>query len=107
MILDWFDTREVDALADRLARDLVKRVPPSNVDAHGNKAEANRMKTRETILRQIRDFASKHRLNIYKKARLANRFKWSLRDAGYRRALVDEMAYELATLLATTRHRVN
>lgn len=103
MILDWFDTKAVDALADRLARDLVKRVPPSSVAAQGKKAETGRVKTREAILRQVRDFTSKHKLNVYKKARLANRFKWALHEAGYPKALVDEMAFELATLMATTR----
>jgi len=103
MILDWFDTKDVDALADRLASDLVKRVPPSNVDAQGKKAAAKQHKIREAILRQVRDFTSKHPLNVYKKARLANRFKWALREAGYPQVLVDEMAFELATLMATTK----
>jgi hypothetical protein len=103
MITDWFDTKEVDALADRLAADLVKRVPPSSIEASGKKAAANQVKTREAILRQVRDFTSKHSLNVYKKARLANRFKWALREAGYPAKLVDEMAFELATLMATTR----
>lgn len=103
MIPDWFDTSEVDALADRLASDLVKRVPPSNVEALGKKAAANQGKTRDAILRQVREFTSQHKLNVYKKARLANRFKWALREAGYPKALVDEIAFELATLMATTK----
>ncbi len=103
MILHWFDIRDVDALADRLASDLVKRLPPSNVDARGKKVEATRAKTREAVLRQVHDFASKHRLNVFKKARLANRFKWALRDAGYPKEFVDDMAFELARLMATTR----
>ena len=103
MILNWFDTSEVDALADRLASDLVKRVPPSNLDALKKKAAAGRSKIKEAILRQVQDFTSTHRLNVYKKARLANRFKWALREAGYPKELVDEMAFELATLMATTR----
>ena len=105
MILDWFDTKEVDALADRLAGELVKRVPPSEIIAHGKKAEAGHLKTREAILRQVKNFTGKNRLNVYKKARLANRFKWALKEAGYPVALVDEIAFELATLMATTRGR--
>jgi hypothetical protein len=101
--LDWFDTNGVDELADRLAGDLVKRVPPSDLYAQGKKAAARRDKTRDAIFRQVRDFTSKHRLNIYKKAHLANRFKWALKEAGYPQALVDEMAFELARLMATAR----
>ncbi|MGH8746289.1 MAG: hypothetical protein ACREUK_07350 [Burkholderiales bacterium] len=105
MILGWFDTAEVDALADRMAKDLVRRVPPSSVDDQDRKAAANREKRRDSIRRQVRDFTSKHRLNLYKKARLANRFKWALHDAGYSKALVDEMTLELATVMATTQSR--
>jgi hypothetical protein len=103
MIFDWFDTKEVDALADRLARDLTKRVPPSSLEVHSKKAEATRGRTLEAVFRQVRDFTSKHRLNVYKKARLANRFKWALREAGYPKKFVDEMAFELAALMATTK----
>ena len=106
MFLDWFDTKEVDALADRLARDLVKRAPPSKVDAPGKKAAATRARTREAVLRQVHEFTIMHRLNVFKKARLANRFKWALREAGYPKESVDEMALDLATLMATTRSRV-
>lgn len=103
MILSWFDTKEVDALADRIVRDLVRRVPPSTIDDQGRKAAANRDKRRDSIRRQVRDFTSKHRLNLYKKARLANRFKWALHEAGYSKALIDEMTFELATIMATTK----
>lgn len=104
MTLEWFDTKEVDALADRMAKDLVRRVPPSTTDDQGRKAAANRDKRRDSIRRQVRDFTSKHRLNIYKKARLANRFKWALYEAGYTKALVDEMTFELAAIMATTKN---
>jgi hypothetical protein len=105
MILKWFDTKEVDALADRIAKDLVRRVPPSTIDDRGKKAAANREKRRDSIRRQVRDFTSKHRLNVYKKARLANRFKWALHEAGYESAIVDEMTFDMATIMATTRSR--
>jgi hypothetical protein len=107
MVLAWFDTKEVDALADRMAKDLVRRVPPSTIDDKDRKAAANRDKRRDSIRRQVRDFTSKHRLNVYKKARLANRFKWALHEAGYSKALVDEMTLELATIMATTQSRVS
>jgi hypothetical protein len=105
MILNWFDTKEVDALADRIAKDLVRRVPPSTIDDRGKKAAANRDKRRDSIRRQVRDFTSKHRLNVYKKARLANRFKWALHEAGYDKAIIDEMTFDLATIMATTQSR--
>jgi hypothetical protein len=107
MVLAWFDTKEVDALADRMAKDLVRRVPPSTIDDKDRKAAANRDKRRDSIRRQVRDFTSKHRLNVYKKARLANRFKWALHEAGYSKVLIDEMTFELAAIMATTQSRVS
>ena len=105
MIFEWFNTTEVDALADRLAGDLAKRVPPASIDATGKKAESQQTRSRDMMLRQVQDFASKHPLNVFKKARLANRFKWALIEAGYPRKFVDDMAFELAAVVATTKKR--
>lgn len=102
MTIAWFDTTEVDDLANRLADALVKRIPLTSFGNYSKKAESIKIKTREAMLRQVRDFTSKHRLNVYKKARLANQFKWRLREAGYPKEFVDDMAFELAAVMATT-----
>lgn len=103
MIFAWFDTKAVDALAAGMAHELARRVPPASVDAHGKKAEAKQKKTHDLVLRQARDFARQHKLNLYTKARLANRFKWALLEAGYPKPFVDTMAYELAAVVAAAR----
>lgn len=100
MIFGWFNSKEVDALAAAMARDMLKRVPPKSVDSAGKKAEAKQRKTHDMVLRQAHDFAQQHKLNLYTKARLANRFKWELLDAGYPKAFVDAMTYELAAVVA-------
>lgn len=100
MILAWFDTKGVDALAAAMARDLAKRVPPASVDSQGKKAEAKQRKTHDMVLRQAHDFARQNKLNLYTKARLANQFKWALIEAGYPKAFVDAMTYELATVVS-------
>ena len=102
MVFNWFQTTEVDDLADRLAGTLVKRIPVARFGDYSKKAVVIKIKTRETMLRQVRDFTSKRSLNVYKKARLANQFKWRLREAGYPKEFVDEMAFELAAVMATT-----
>jgi hypothetical protein len=100
MMFGWFDTKDVDALAAGMARDLTKRVPPQSVDAHGKKAEIKQKKTHDLVLRQAHDFARHNKLNVYKKARLANAFKWALLEAGYPQEFVDTMTYELAAVVA-------
>ena len=44
---------------------------------------------------QIQQFKMKHKLNIYKKAKLGNSFKWKLLEANYDPALVDELTKAL------------
>jgi hypothetical protein len=36
---------------------------------------------------------------MYKKARLGNRFKWALREAGYPAGFVDSLTYELTAFV--------
>lgn len=100
MIFKWFDTKSVDALATSIARDMIKRVPPTSIGAPGKKAEAKQSRTHDLVLRQAHDFARQHKLNVYTKARLANQFKWALIEAGYPKDFVDKMTYELASVVA-------
>jgi len=100
MILAWFDTKAVDALAAVMAHELAKRVPPANVDVHGKKAEAKQKRTHDLVLQQAHDFAQQNKLNLYTKARLANKFKWALLEAGYPKSFVDAMTYELAAVVS-------
>jgi len=101
MVFKWFDTRAGDEIADRIARDLVERIPPASIGEGGKKFEAKQRKTQDLVLRQAHDFASAHKLNFYTKARLANRFKWTLIEAGYPRQYVDDIAYELAMVVSS------
>jgi hypothetical protein len=103
MIFEWFDTKPVDALADRLVKELAEELPPSSVAVQGTKAKASRRKVLESVFRQVRNFAAKNPLNVFKKARLANRIKWALLEGGYPNEFVDEIAFELASVMATTR----
>ena len=107
MVLNWLNTKEVDALADELTRELLHRVPPSNFGAAGKKAASKQARTQQVVLQRARQFADSCGLNVYKKARLANRLKWSLRDAGYPADFVDALAYEVAAVMATKRGAVN
>jgi len=103
MVFAMFDTKGVDALAASMASDLAKRVPPASVDATGRKAAAKQARTHDLVLRQAQDYARKNKLNVYTKARLANRFKWALVEAGYPKDFIDRMTYELATVVAAAK----
>jgi hypothetical protein len=100
MMFKWFDTEGVNALAASMVQDLVKRVPPSGLDAKGKKAETKQSKAHDLVLRQAHVFARRNKLNVYTKAKLANGFKWALIEAGYPKDFVDKMTYELAAVVA-------
>ena len=102
MIFEWFYTSYVATLADRLARELIKRVPPASLEGSCKKVEFQQTRSRDALLHQVREFARTNRVNVFKKARLANRFKWALIEAGYPREFVDGVAFELAAVMAKT-----
>ena len=51
------------------------------------------------IFARVEKFARSRSLNLYKKARLGNRIKWSLKDAGYPAEFADSLTFELVTVV--------
>ncbi len=99
-ILQWFDTEEIDEFARSIAAELVKRAPPAGLDAHDEKKSKRLRNTHHAVFSRAEQFARTHKLNIYKKARLGNQFRWALKEAGYPKAFVETWTYELITLVA-------
>ena len=99
MIASWFDCKAVDAFADTAVADLVRRVPPPSIDSVGKNTAKRLKSTHDMIFARAEAFARTTPLNIYKKARLGNRVKWALREAGYADDFVDALTYELVTVI--------
>jgi hypothetical protein len=99
MFGDWFRVAEVDKFTDSIVADLIKRLPPSGVDAPAKKAAEKLRRTHDVIFSRIEDFARTHGLNIYKKAHMGNRIKWALAEAGYPSDFVDTLTIELLTVV--------
>ena len=98
-MLGWFNCKEVDAFADGVVADLVKRVPPAAVEVPAKKAAQRLKTTNDMIFKRAETFARSQRLNLYKKAHLGNRVKWALKEAGYPQEFVDALTYELVTVV--------
>jgi hypothetical protein len=98
-IFGWFETREGDELAGAIVAELIKRVPPDTLPAKDKKAAIRLRNTHDAIFARAGKFARTHRLNVYKKARFANQFRWALKDAGYPPEFIEAWTYELATLV--------
>jgi len=106
----WFDTKDMDEFASSIAAELIKRVPPTSLGS-GKKRTAGQLKSsHHAIFTRAENFARTHPLNIYKRARMGNSFRWALREAGYPRDLVEAWTYELVTLISlesTARRKSN
>ena len=94
------NSKEVDAFADSIAAELIERHPPRAEDAAGRKEVARLRKAFGRIFSRIDSFARTHDLNLYGKARLANRIQWALKEAGYREDFIDATTQEVATHVA-------
>lgn len=94
----WFSTRESEQFGRQLAGFLLTELSGSL-----SKSEAKfSAKAEKVLLRadsQLREFKSRERLNVLKKAKLANSFLWSLKDAGctqeYANKLTDWLSVRL------------
>src|SRR3972149_6657780 len=98
-MFQWFDTVEIDELARSIAAELATRVPPATLGSQDKTAATRLRNTHDAIFARAGKFARTHKLNIYKKARLGNQFRWALREAGYPPEFVESWTYELAILI--------
>lgn len=105
ILLDWFRTRDVDEFADALVADVRRRFPPTGIEARGSKHAERIHKIHGALMSQIEGFAKGTPLSLYRKARLGNRVKWALKDAGYPDRFVDAFVHELLETTVTARGR--
>jgi hypothetical protein len=83
-LLDKVLGREVDDFAKELAEMVAKRFPPALEKSTERRVSPNRItKVLEDALEKAEEYGKTRRLGMYKKARLANAFKWQLKDLGY------------------------
>lgn len=90
MIFSWFDTREVRQFGTALAKFIIDEMP-ADARTRETKFAAKAGKTLQKAARQLQDFKATHKLNPYKKAKLANAFLWGLRDAKCPTPYADEL----------------
>lgn len=89
-MISWLDARDAEKLGISLAEFFMARIP---LDAPNKKSTSMEKKQEvlNTMFSQVHQFKMKNKLNIYKKAKLGNAFKWKLLDADYDPVLVDEL----------------
>ncbi len=97
-MFSWFNASEEVALGNRLAeyydqgwRELERKT--------SHKQEDKRRRLIAQVLEQAQQFGATHKLNVYKKAKLGNAFKWTLTDLGHDKDLVDLLAKDILLAL--------
>ena len=98
MILEWFDAGEAVLFAHEIVREVNRLFPPAEQKGKAMPAKTYQRKFDSLIVR-IRTFSSKHKLNIYKKAKLLNTIKWEMKDAGHEEVVINEFISFLTPLL--------
>lgn len=99
-ILNFFDTSELETFATALADDLTRRFPPAS-EARTDPGAAHQIKViLEGLAARAVRYHQERKFGVYKKAKLANVFKWKLTEAGYSKDFVERATKEIATSLA-------
>lgn len=89
MLFKWFDARAAVDFGITLANFYMERIPPA-IPNSKKSIEKQQEVVKKMILR-MQAFSSEHQLNIYTKAQLGNKFKWTLIQAGYEPKYVDKL----------------
>jgi tetratricopeptide (TPR) repeat protein len=102
-MLKWFGGREVAQVGAALADDVVLQSSSRSRHKAGDPGSAGRdlQKFMQTFLQRVDRDAGPLQLNLFKRARLANSFKWRLLEKGVEKGLVEELTQALVLRLTT------
>lgn len=98
MIPSWLDAGPSIKFGESLARYFLDNVP-HDPGVSEKKFAAKTAAVLENMSRQIDKFRAQNPLNVYKKAKLGNAFKWALKDSGHDQAYIDKLTDWLVTRL--------
>ena len=104
-MLKWFNSQEVDKFSDWLIAEIIKRYPPEGLDTDSKKSSQRLKKVLDSLFQRIEAFAEKNVLNLYQRARLGNRVKWAMRDAGYPLPFSESFTHEVVTVITVMNAR--
>ena len=90
MVFDWFDAAEAQNFGRTLATYFIEKLPPLEKTSD-KKFETKSREALGKMANQVASFRANHRLNFYKKAKLGNAFKWTLREAGFDIGYTDKL----------------
>lgn len=95
MLFKWFDANDAIQFGLSMAEFFAQRVPPESIPATEKKSLQKVAKVVSRLHVQAKTFRLNHKLNVFKKAKLANAFQWRLFDLGYDKTIIEELTKEL------------
>lgn len=95
-------SKKVDEFSRDLASSVTRLRPPTNKSGPGSPGVslAYLEKKVDQLFEKATAFRREHKLGIYKKARLANTFRWELKELGYEESFIEAVTEKLVIALA-------
>lgn len=92
MVFSWLNGREAEKIGTALADEFA---PPTESSVTSGSRQTRPVGSMEQLLRRADDDVRPLQLNIYKKAKFANSFKWRLIENGVERETADKVTQSL------------
>jgi hypothetical protein len=94
--------KQVDEFACSLADEILRLRPPENKSSQGNQGVSlkNLEHKVDTLFDSAAAFRKEHKLGIYKKARLANTFRWELKTRNYDAGFIEMITEKLVVAIS-------
>ncbi len=94
--------KQVDEFAGTLAAEIFRLRPPEDKVGPGNPGLSlkNLEQKVDALFEKATAFRKEHKLGIYKKARLANTFRWELKNRGYDDGFVEMITEKLVVAVS-------
>jgi len=97
----WQSFKRHDEFVRTITEELIKNYPPEISHTRPEKKiEQKFNKTLNSIFSQAKDYSMQIKPGIYGKARIGNKFMWTLKDKGYNEALIDNMTQDLLRVMS-------
>src|SRR5207302_10920119 len=99
MLLKWFNAREATEVGSALADDFLQSASRSSGTRRQETRSGPQGQELQKLLMRVDREAGPLKLNLIKRAALANSFKWRLLEKGVEQPLVDELTQVLVLRL--------
>ena len=100
MLLTWLNAREATSVGVSLADDFLQHGAPASGGRHKENGPGVRAAQLQRLLQRVDRDARPLQLNMFKRAKLANSFKWRLLEKGVEASVVDELTQALLLRLS-------